>query len=135
MKHNNPSGVAVRDALHQAYDAANMADRIAAFGGAAVFNRALDRGTAELIAQNYLEVVAAPDFEDGTVDILAQRKNLRIIAIPRMDKLADYCWYRYVDFKSLTDGGIVVQQSALNTIRSGKDLSQRTEAGEQSGHR
>ena len=63
VKHNNPCGVAYGSSLSEAYFRANRADRIAAFGGAAVFNRPLDKRTAELIALNYLEVVAAPDFE------------------------------------------------------------------------
>jgi phosphoribosylaminoimidazolecarboxamide formyltransferase/IMP cyclohydrolase len=122
MKHNNPSGVCVHKDLSQAYYLANMADRIAAFGGAAVFTRPMDKATAELISENYLEVVAAPDYEPGTVAILAKRKNLRILAIPRMDRLAGFVAERFVDFKCLTDGGIIVQQSPVNAIRSPKDL-------------
>jgi phosphoribosylaminoimidazolecarboxamide formyltransferase / IMP cyclohydrolase len=122
MKHNNPSGVAVHKNLHQAYYMANMADRIAAFGGAAVFTRPVDKTTAELISENYLEVVAAPDYEAGTADILAKRKNLRILAIPKMDRLADFVTERFVDFKCLIDGGIIVQQSPINAIRSQNDL-------------
>jgi phosphoribosylaminoimidazolecarboxamide formyltransferase/IMP cyclohydrolase len=122
MKHNNPSGVAVDQDLSQAYHKANMADRVAAFGGAAVFNRPLDKTTAEMISQNYLEVVAAPEYEDGTVDILKKRKNLRILAIPRIDKLAEYCSVRFVDFKCLMDGGVIVQQSSVNAILTPADL-------------
>ncbi len=83
MKHNNPSGVAIHPNLSEAYCKANMADRIAAFGGAAVFNRPVDKPTAKLIAENYLEVVAAPDYEEGSVAILSKRRNLRILAIPK----------------------------------------------------
>lgn len=122
MKHNNPSGVAVHDNLTEAYHRADMADRIAAFGGAAVFNRPIDKNTAELISKNYLEVVAAPDFEEGSVDILKSRKNLRILAIPRINRLADYVPLRFVDFKCLMDGGIIVQQSPINIIRKPADL-------------
>jgi len=100
-----------------------MADRIAAFGGAAVFNRPVDLATAELVARNYLEVVAAPDFEEGTVPILAKRANLRIIQVRKIDRLSDYQNARFVDFKSLMDGGIIVQQSPLNRIRSAKDFT------------
>ena len=122
MKHNNPSGVAVDDSLAVAYHKANLADRIAAFGGAAVFNRPLNKETAELISRNYLEVVAAPDYEDGSVNILKSRKNLRILTVPRMDRLESFCAIRFVDFKSLTDGGIIVQQSPINIIRTAADL-------------
>lgn len=122
MKHNNPSGAAIHESLDQAYHMANMADRIAAFGGAAVLNRPIDKTTAQMMSENYLEVVAAPDYEDGAVDILSRRKNLRIIAVPRIDRLADYITARFVDFKSLMDGGIIVQQSPLNAVRGAADL-------------
>lgn len=122
LKHNNPCGAAVGDSLATAYDKANRADRIAAFGGAVILSKPCDRATAELMSKNYLEVVCAPEFEDGTLEILAARKNLRVIKIGRIDKLADFENYRFVDFKSLIDGGIIVQQSAVNSIRSVSDL-------------
>lgn len=116
VKHNNPCGVAYGDSLAQAYDRANMADRIAAFGGCAVFNRAMDKTTAELVVQNYLEVIAAPDYEEGVVDILKTKKDLRIVQVPRFDKLPELCRKRFVDIKCLNDGGLIVQQSPLNAI-------------------
>jgi phosphoribosylaminoimidazolecarboxamide formyltransferase/IMP cyclohydrolase len=123
VKHNNPCGVAYGSNLSEAYGKANMADRIAAFGGCAVFNRPMDLPTAELIAENYLEVVGAPDFEEGTIPVLAKRANLRIIRINRMDQLSSYVDARFVDFKSLIDGGIILQQSPLNRITSAKDFT------------
>ncbi len=122
VKHNNPCGVAYGSTLSDAYDKANMADRIAAFGGCALFNRPMDMKTAEMVSENYLEVVAAPDFEDGTMEILAKRSNLRILRISRLDRLSEYAQARFVDFKSLIDGGIIVQQSPLNRIRSFEDF-------------
>jgi phosphoribosylaminoimidazolecarboxamide formyltransferase/IMP cyclohydrolase len=122
LKHNNPCGCAVSDSLADAYNKANRADRIAAFGGAVIMSKAVDKATAELMSQNYLEVVCAPDFEEGTLEILAQRKNLRVIKMARIDRLADYEKYRFVDFKSLIDGGLIVQQSAVNSIRTAADL-------------
>ncbi|MFH0786104.1 MAG: IMP cyclohydrolase, partial [Pseudomonadota bacterium] len=108
--------------LSEAYSRANRADRIAAFGGAAVFNRPVDRTTADLIAKNYLEVVAAPDFEEGAIPILAQRGNLRILRIPGMDKLEGLRQVRFIDFKGLQDGGLILQQSPINAIRKKEDL-------------
>lgn len=122
MKHNNPSGVAYGGTLCEAYERAYMADRIAAFGGVLALNRPVDKETAEAISSHYLEVVAAPDFEEGTVEILARRKNLRIIRVPRMDRLEEYSSLIFLEFTSLMDGGIVVQQSSLNAIRSPSDL-------------
>ena len=122
VKHNNPCGVAYGESLAEAYEKANMADRIATFGGCALFNRSLDKETADLVAKNYLEVIAAPEFEPGTMDILSNAKNLRIIRVNRMDILKNYMDMRFIDFKSLIDGGIIIQQSPLNRIRSSKDF-------------
>lgn len=122
LKHNNPCGVAYGETLAQAYDRANMTDRIATFGGCLVVNRAMDRETAEMVSCNYLEVVAASEFEDGAIEILSKRKNLRIIRISRINELERYRNLRFVDFKSLIDGGIIVQQSAINKIRSKEDF-------------
>jgi phosphoribosylaminoimidazolecarboxamide formyltransferase/IMP cyclohydrolase len=122
MKHNNPCGVAYGKTIAEAYDRANMADRIAAFGGCLVVNRTMDKETAEMVSGNYLEVVGAPDFEEGVVDILARRKNLRIVRVGRIAQLEKYRSTRFVDFKSLLDGGIIVQQSPVSKIRTKEDF-------------
>ncbi len=122
MKHNNPCGVARAGSLSEAYRRAYMADRLAAMGGCVAVNRAMDKETAKLISESYVEVVVAPDYEEGSVDVLKSRKNLRIIRIPRMDRVEEYRDARFVDFKSLMDGGIVVQQSPLNPIRTKEDF-------------
>jgi len=122
MKHNNPCGVAMADSIEKAYERANMADRIAAFGGCLVLNRPVNRDTAKMVSENYLEVVAAPDYEEGTMELLAKRKNLRIVRMPRINELSRFQALRFVDFKSLIDGGIIVQQSALNRIMRKEDF-------------
>ena len=126
LKHNNPCGAAQGTTLSDAYNKANRSDRIAAFGGAVIINRPIDIDTAKLMAENYLEVVCAPEFEEGTLEILAARKNLRVIRMNNIDRLADFEKYRFVDFKSLIDGGIIAQQSAVNSIRSLEDLKPAT---------
>lgn len=123
VKHNNPCGVARAETLEKAYDKAYMADRVAAFGGCIALNRAVDKSTAEAIANQYAEVVVAPDFEEGTLEILGQRKNLRLIRINAMDKLATYIGDRVIDFKSLMDGGLVAQWSFAPTSLTEQDLT------------
>jgi phosphoribosylaminoimidazolecarboxamide formyltransferase/IMP cyclohydrolase len=122
LKHNNPCGAAFGKSLAEAYHRANRADRIAAFGGCLVLNRPMDKETAGLIAENYLEVVAAPDYEEGSLDLLKKSSNLRIIQTAKIDRLRDYLPLRFVDFKSLVDGGLIVQQSPLNKVQSAQDL-------------
>jgi len=122
VKHNNPCGVAKGGSLADSYHKANMADRVAAFGGAVALNREIDKETAELIAQSYSEVVVAPGFAEGVLDILGARKNLRIMKIENMVKLQEYIGERTVDFKSLIDGGIIVQWSYVPKTLTRDDL-------------
>ena len=122
MKHNNPSGAAHGASAAEAYARANASDRLAAFGGAAVFNVKVDREAALVLAENYLEVVAAPDYDGSALEILGSRKILRVMRIDRLDRIRDYAPLRFVDFKSLLDGGLIVQQSPLNRINSAEDF-------------
>ena len=122
VKHNNPCGAARAESLEAAYARAYMADRIAAFGGCIAVNRALDKVTAEAIASQYAEVVVAPDFEDGVMEIFAKKKNLRVIRIGNIDRLKEFVGARVVDFKSLMDGGLVAQWNFVPTTLAKDDL-------------
>ncbi|MCP4605596.1 MAG: IMP cyclohydrolase [Proteobacteria bacterium] len=118
MKHNNPSGVAQGDSAGKAVIKAFMADRLAAMGGCVAVNRALDKEGAEFLGSNFVEVVVAPSYEEGVIDILGRAKNLRIVEIPKIDQLEKYRSLRFIDFKSLIDGGIIIQQSQISDIQT-----------------
>ncbi len=123
LKHNNPCGAAwsdisISDALKKAY----FSDRIAAFGGTVVVNTPLDREAAEFIDRYYFEVIAAPEYEQGTVDILKRRKNLRILKIEGLASLESLVNEPFLEFKSLVDGGIILQFSFRNKILSPEDF-------------
>ena len=122
VKHNNPCGAAQSDSLADAYRKACMADRVAAFGGCIAVNRTLDKATAEGISGQYAEVVVAPDFEEGALDILARRKNLRVIRIRNIERLQAFASQQVVDFKSLIDGGIIAQWSFVPRARKNEDF-------------
>ncbi|MDX9754191.1 MAG: IMP cyclohydrolase, partial [bacterium] len=118
IKHNNPSGVALGNTLLDAYSKAFEADPIAPFGGVLVVNRAVDKDTAEAVSSQYYEVICAPDYEEGAVEILAQRKNLRIVRLKNIARLDTYLGQRYVDIKSLSDGSLFHQWSYIPTAGS-----------------
>jgi phosphoribosylaminoimidazolecarboxamide formyltransferase/IMP cyclohydrolase len=122
VKHNNPCGAAKGKTLAESYQRANMADRVAAFGGAIALNREMDRETAELVAANYAEVVAAPEFAEGVMDILGRKKNLRVVRVRNMERLQQYAGQVVTDFKSLMDGGMIVQWSFVPKTRTRNDL-------------
>jgi phosphoribosylaminoimidazolecarboxamide formyltransferase/IMP cyclohydrolase len=122
VKHNNPCGVAQADSLVDAYTKANLADRVAAFGGCIALNQSVDKAAAEAIVNQYAEVVVAPDFESGVMDIFKTKPNLRVIRIQNMDRLQNYVGQRCVEFKSLIDGGIITQWSFVPVSRTKADL-------------
>ncbi|MDY5954871.1 MAG: IMP cyclohydrolase [Kiritimatiellia bacterium] len=122
VKHNNPCGVAKGRTLAEAYERANRADRLAAFGGCIALNRPCDLETAKLIAENYVEVVVAPEFEDGVMGIFGAKKNLRVMRIGNIARLAEFAPEHFVDFKSLIDGGLVAQTSFVPAARKASDL-------------
>jgi phosphoribosylaminoimidazolecarboxamide formyltransferase/IMP cyclohydrolase len=84
VKHANPCGVAVDEDLHSAYQRALACDTESAFGGIIAVNRALDARTAEAVAELFAEVVIAPEIEDAAKDILAAKKNLRVLVTGAM---------------------------------------------------
>lgn len=122
VKHNNPCGVALGGTLAEAYYRANKADRLAAFGGAIALNRECDLETAKLIVENYAEVVVAPEFASGVMDLFAAKKNLRVFRIRNMARLVDFVARPVIDFKSLIDGGIVAQTSFVAQARRSEDF-------------
>jgi phosphoribosylaminoimidazolecarboxamide formyltransferase/IMP cyclohydrolase len=122
IKHNNPSGAATGSNIKSAFERAWRADPVAAFGGAAVLNRPVDKLCAKAMNNHYLEVAAAPDFEEGALDILLQKRDLRIFKIKKIDKLQHLAAKRFLDIKSLVDGGLILQQSAINTVVSTHDF-------------
>jgi len=122
MKHGNPCGVAIGESLEDAYNKANLADRVAAFGGTIGLNRTVDLATAEAIAANYSEVVVAPEFEEGVMNIFAKKKNLRVMRIQDVDRLYEWIGEVFLDFKALMDGGIIVQSSYVPQAWSLDDI-------------
>ena len=79
LKHTNPCGVGTAESLESAYHKAFSTDRQSPFGGIVVVNRSLDLATAEAIDKVFTEIIIAPEYEDGVLDFLMQKKNRRLI--------------------------------------------------------
>ncbi len=79
IKHANPCGVATGTSLADAYPRALACDPVSAFGGIVAVNRTLDAATAELIAKLFAEVVIAPEIDARARQVLAAKKNLRVL--------------------------------------------------------
>jgi phosphoribosylaminoimidazolecarboxamide formyltransferase/IMP cyclohydrolase len=83
IKHTNPCGCAEGGALAESYRRAFEADPVSAFGGVLAFNRAVDRDTAQEIAKTFIEAIAAPGYDAAARELLAAKKNLRLLAVSR----------------------------------------------------
>ncbi|ODC03974.1 bifunctional phosphoribosylaminoimidazolecarboxamide formyltransferase/IMP cyclohydrolase [Terasakiispira papahanaumokuakeensis] len=106
VKHANPCGVAVAQTPLEAYDKAFKTDPTSAFGGIIAFNRPLDQVTAQAIVdRQFVEVIIAPGVEAGVSDIIATKKNVRLLDCGEHwpgDRAAA------LDYKRVT-GGLLVQ--------------------------
>src|SRR6185437_6777416 len=104
IKHANPCGVAIGKSLRDAYLAALACDTQSAFSGVLAFNTKLDGATAEEISKIFTEVIIAPDADGDAKQILAAKKNLRLLIAGGLpDPLAPTLTYRSVA------GGFLVQ--------------------------
>lgn len=79
IKHANPCGIAVGADVAQAHRKAHACDPLSAFGGVIAVNRPVSVAMAEQVAEIFTEVVVAPAYEDGAVEILARKKNIRVL--------------------------------------------------------
>ncbi|HEY7827985.1 MAG TPA: bifunctional phosphoribosylaminoimidazolecarboxamide formyltransferase/IMP cyclohydrolase, partial [Candidatus Limnocylindrales bacterium] len=84
VKHTNPCGAAERPTLLEAWQAAVAGDPVSAFGGVVALTGPVDRALAEALSTIFLELVVAPAFEDGALEILARRPNLRLVIDPEL---------------------------------------------------
>ncbi|HJR72117.1 MAG TPA: bifunctional phosphoribosylaminoimidazolecarboxamide formyltransferase/IMP cyclohydrolase [Luteimonas sp.] len=86
VKHANPCGVAQGIACGDAYELAYATDPTSAFGGIIAFNTKLDAATAKVILdRQFVEVLIAPDYEDGALDYAKKKANVRVLRIPHGD--------------------------------------------------
>ena len=101
VKHSTPCGVAIGNTAVETYTKTFECDPVSIFGGIVAMNYKVDAATAEELGKTFLEIVMALDFEEKALEILRQKKNLRIIKIknPVSDKQT---WVKI-------DGGLLVQ--------------------------
>jgi phosphoribosylaminoimidazolecarboxamide formyltransferase/IMP cyclohydrolase len=82
VKHLSPCGIASGDSLAEAYPLALASDRVSAFGGVIATNQEFDAEIASQLGDLFVECVAAPGFTEGALEILSDRKNLRLLKLP-----------------------------------------------------
>ncbi len=107
LKHTNSCGIASRDSVLEAFNAALAGDPVSAFGGILISNAPIDLPTATEINKLFYEVLIAPDFEPSALELLAKKKR-RIL----LRRIADKS--QHMKIKSLL-GGVIAQESDLKT--------------------
>ncbi len=102
VKHNNPCGVATGDDIADAYRKAHATDPVSAYGGVVASNRVVTTELAKALKPVFTEVIVAPGYEEGALEILATKKTLRVLVLPA-DVNDDPIEFRAVS------GGVLVQ--------------------------
>jgi len=105
IKHANPCGIAVGIDVADAHAKAHACDPVSAFGGVIASNGTITLAAAEQIAPVFTEVVVAPDFEPAALELLRQKKNIRLLKVRPLDGFA-----RGVEQRAVT-GGLLLQQA------------------------
>ncbi|MFF8671181.1 bifunctional phosphoribosylaminoimidazolecarboxamide formyltransferase/IMP cyclohydrolase [Streptomyces sp. NPDC015242] len=82
IKHANPCGIAIGADVAEAHRKAHACDPLSAFGGVIAVNRPVSRELAEQVAEIFTEVIVAPDYEDGALEALTKKKNIRVLRCP-----------------------------------------------------
>ena len=110
VKHSNPCGVAIGDDLLDVYARAFNTDSLSAFGGIIAFNRTCTKDVAKAVSSVFVEIVLAPNFEPGALDLFKKKKNLRVLEIGEFGKRQSKLEVRNID------GGLLVQDTDMNTL-------------------
>jgi phosphoribosylaminoimidazolecarboxamide formyltransferase/IMP cyclohydrolase len=106
IKHNNPCGIAVSATdLAEAHRKAHACDPVSAYGGVIAANREVTVEMAEQVAEVFTEVIVAPSYADGAVDVLARKKNIRILVATPPHRGG-------AEFRAVS-GGLLMQQSDI----------------------
>ena len=125
IKHSTPCGVAIGTTGYESYMKAYEADPQSIFGGIVATNYKIDKATAEEMTKIFLEIVAAPDFDEDALAVLKKKKNLRVLKLANLNaREAKY------DIKYL-EGKVLVQQINTKMIDEMKVVTNAQPAPEQ----
>lgn len=121
IKHANPCGIAVGGDVAEAHRRAHACDPVSAFGGVIAANRPVSVAMAEQVAEVFTEVIVAPAYEDGAVEVLARKKNIRILVCEPLERGG-------VETRPVSGGLLVQQRDAVDaaTETGGDDPSSWT---------
>jgi len=110
IKHTNPAGAAFGKTAEEAYRRALATDPLSAFGGIVAFNRSVDESAARAVVEIFTEVIVAPDYEPGALDILKAKKNLRVLRLGEPEQPQG------LEYKQVT-GGMLLQTRDTHDLK------------------
>src|SRR6516225_2889683 len=126
VKHANACGAAIGTSLREAWDKALACDPVSAFGGIVAVNRPLDAATAEAIGRLHIEVVIAPQAEEGAISVLARKTSLRLLVTDDVPDTAA----PGLTFRSLSGGILVQERDRLSVEKARLRIVTRREPSE-----
>ncbi len=118
IKHMSPCGVGIGDDINSAWDKAYASDPVSIFGGIVVTNCVVTREVASKMSQIFLEVIVAPDYDPSALEILMEKKNLRILKLEANETLVN------IQYKTVGNGLLV--QDVDNTSNYDIEFTQVT---------
>lgn len=121
VKHANPCGVGIGDSVLQAYRKAHDCDPTSIFGGIVAVNAEVDEQTAKEMSKIFLEIIIAPSFSQAALDILCEKKNIRLLVQPNIKE--PIC-SKAKDFKKV-DGGLLLQDADAELLGQLKNVTER----------
>ncbi|CEH28134.1 phosphoribosylaminoimidazolecarboxamide formyltransferase [Aneurinibacillus migulanus] len=111
VKHTNPCGVGIGNTIFEAYQKAYASDPVSIFGGIIAANRPIDKETALQLKEIFLEIIMAPSFTDEALEILKEKKNLRLL------ELGEIVSKEKADWKlASVEGGVLIQEDDTKQI-------------------
>jgi phosphoribosylaminoimidazolecarboxamide formyltransferase/IMP cyclohydrolase len=130
VKHNNPCGAALGTDVAAAYVRAREADPVSAFGGIVAVNREVDEALARLLTETFLECVVAPGYSAAAREILASKKNLRLVAAHGdwTPRAGDTTW----TIRSIAGGALVqTGDTGMVAVHEAKVATQRAPSAQE----
>ena len=115
VKHANPCGVGTGATIFEAYQKAFESDPVSIFGGIIALNREVDLDTATPMIEMFLEIIIAPSFTGAAFDLLAKKKNLRLLEVPELAVNSGSILTPDLDMKKVA-GGLLVQETDVITL-------------------
>ncbi len=125
VKHTNPTGVASKDDITEAYKLAHRCDPVSIYGGIVGTNRTVPVEMAEEIDKIFVEAIIAPGYEDGAIEVLKNKKNIRIMELPEWIKESKGYTCQWV-----TEGLLVQEKNTETTGRDDYEVQSQREPDE-----